>query len=78
MPPTDIVSLRLQHCRAESALKGGQYHLAVLHYRHCLEGAERREDVRATQFFSLKLAECYGAMNLRDKALQFKMLALQE
>ncbi|GHF39097.1 hypothetical protein HNQ07_001786 [Deinococcus metalli] len=71
----DIVSLRMSHCRAEHAAKAAQYHLAVLHYRECLESAEQREDIRATQFFALRLAECYGAMNLREKAAHFHALA---
>lgn len=73
--PCDIVSLRLAHCRAEHAAKEGQYHVAVLHYRTCLESAERREDRQAMQFFSLRLAECYDAMGLRKKATDFRWLA---
>ena len=68
---TDIVSLRMSHCRAEHAAAEAQYHLAVLHYRECLETAERREDVQAVEFFALKLAECYEQMGLLDKARQF-------
>lgn len=73
--PCDIVSLRMAHCRAEHAAGSGQYHLAVLHYRTCLEVAERREDCRAMQFFALRLAECYEAMGLRIKAHAFRHLA---
>jgi hypothetical protein len=71
----DIVSLRMSHCRAEHAAQAAQYHLAVLHYRECLECAEQREDIRATQFFAARLAECYAAMNLREKADHFHALA---
>ncbi|WP_380099653.1 hypothetical protein [Deinococcus radiophilus] len=46
----DIVSLRLSHCRAERAAQQRQYHLAALHYRHCLETAELREDCQAVRF----------------------------
>lgn len=74
----DILSLRLEHCRAESSFGSGQYHLAMKHYRVCLELAERREDVQATQFFALKLAQCYASMDLREKAAQFRHLALAE
>ena len=73
--PTDIVSLRMFHCRAASAVQGAQYHLAVMHYRTCLESAERREDAQAMRFFALKLSECYAQMGLRDKAMQFRLLA---
>ncbi|WP_084048031.1 hypothetical protein [Deinococcus hopiensis] len=72
---TDIVSLRMSHCRAEHAALGAQYHLAVLHYRECLEAAERREDIRAIEFFALKLAGCYEKMGFHDKAAQFRALA---
>lgn len=72
---TDIVSLRMSHCRAEHAASTAQYHLAVLHYRDCLEAAERREDCRAVEFFALKLAGCYACMGLHDKAAQFHALA---
>lgn len=72
---TDIVSLRMSHCRAEHAASGAQYHLAVLHYRECLEAAERREDCRAVEFFALKLAGCYEQMGLLDKAAGFRALA---
>ena len=75
---TDIVSLRMSHCRAEHAAAGAQYHLAVLHYRECLEAAERREDCRAVEFFALKLAECYDAMGLLEKARHFRALACTE
>lgn len=73
--PTDIVSLRMSHCRAEHAASGAQYHLAVLHYRECLEAAERREDCRAVEFFALKLAACYEQMGLAEKAGHFRALA---
>lgn len=73
--PTDIVSLRMSHCRAEHAASGAQYHLAVLHYRACLEAAERREDCHAVEFFALKLAACYELMGLTDKAGHFRALA---
>lgn len=76
--PRDIVSLRMSHCRAEHAAQAAQYHLAVMHYRECLEAAERREDSRATEFFALKLAECYGAMGLGEKASHFHALAGSE
>ncbi|MFC3831414.1 MULTISPECIES: hypothetical protein [Deinococcus] len=71
----DIVSLRMSHCRAEHAAAEARYHLAVLHYRECLESAEQREDLRATRFFAARLAECYAAMDLSDKAAQFQALA---
>lgn len=71
----DIVSLRMSHCRAEHAAQAAQFHLAVMHYRECLEAAERREDSQATEFFALKLAECYAQMGLRDKAEHFRALA---
>lgn len=73
--PSDIVALRMAHCRAEHAAREAQYHVAVYHYRLCLESAERREDQRATEFFALRLAECYGRMGLRDKAASFLALA---
>lgn len=73
--PSDIVSLRMSHCRAEHAARSAQYHLAVLHYRTCLEAAERREDCRAVEFFALKLAHCYEHMGLPDKAASFRALA---
>ena len=73
--PCDIVSLRMAHCRAEHAAGSRQYHLAVMHYRTCLEVAERREDCRAMQFFALRLAECYEMMGLRAKAHAFRHLA---
>ena len=72
---SDIVSLRMSHCRAEQAVRTAQYHLAVLHYRCCLEAAENREDCQAIRFFALKLASCYEQMHLREKALQFRALA---
>ena len=72
---SDIVSLRMSHCRAEHAASGEQYHLAVMHYRACLEAAERREDCRAVEFFALKLAACYEQMGLGEKAAQFRALA---
>lgn len=72
---SDIVSLRMSHCRAEHALVTAQYHLAALHYRSCLEAAEARGDCQAIQFFALKLAACYDHMNLRQKAAQFRALA---
>lgn len=71
----DIVTLRMTHCRAEQAATLAQYHLATLHYRTCLEVAERREDAQAVQFFALKLAGCYETMGLREKALHFRALA---
>lgn len=74
----DIVSLRMSHCRAEHAAQSAQYHLAVLHYRECLEAAERREDPQATEFFALKLAHCYAQMGLREKAAHFHALAGSE
>ncbi|MFC4452531.1 hypothetical protein [Deinococcus sonorensis] len=74
-PPTDIVTLRVAHCRAEHAANGEQYHLAVLHYRICLEAAERREDCQAMRFFALRLSDCYRQMGLMDKARQFRDLA---
>lgn len=73
--PSDIVSLRMSHCRAEHAAREAQYHLAVLHYRTCLETAERREDCRAVEFFALKLAGCYDQMGLNAKAASFRALA---
>ncbi|GGB62823.1 MULTISPECIES: hypothetical protein [Deinococcus] len=73
--PSDIVSLRMSHCRAEHAAREAQYHLAVLHYRTCLEAAERREDCRAVEFFALKLAGCYDQMGLKAKAASFRALA---
>ena len=73
--PTDIVSLRMSHCRAEHAASGAQYHLAVMHYRACLEAAERREDCQAVEFFALKLAACYEQMGLAEKARHFRALA---
>lgn len=60
--PSDIVSLRMNHCRAELAAKEARYHLAALHYRTCLEAAEVRQDAQATRFFALRLGECYEAM----------------
>lgn len=72
---SDIVSLRMSHCRAEHAARSAQYHLAVLHYRTCLEVAERREDCRAVEFFALKLAGCYDQMGLSSKAASFRALA---
>ncbi|MDO4244868.1 MAG: hypothetical protein Q4C89_02465, partial [Deinococcus sp.] len=57
------------------AAQQGQFHVAVLHYRTCLESAERREDRQAIQFFSLRLVECYEAMGMRDKAAAFRWLA---
>lgn len=72
--PTDIVTLRVAHCRAEHAALGQQYHLAVLHYRTCLEAAERREDCQAVQFFALRLADCYEQMGLTNKAAEFRAL----
>lgn len=74
-PPLDIVTLRLCHCRAEAAASEGALHIAVQHYRACLEAAERREDVQAIQFFAIKLGECYERMGLGDKASSFKALA---
>ena len=71
----DIVSLRMSHCRAEHAAGEARYHLAVLHYRECLESAEQREDLRATQFFAARLAECYAAMGLPEKADHFRAMA---
>ncbi len=71
----DIVSLRLNHCRAEHAAKSDQYHLAVLHYRTCLESAECRQDCQAIEFFALKLASCYEMMGFHKKAEQFVNLA---
>lgn len=71
----DIVTLRVAHCRAEHAANGEQYHLAVLHYRTCLEAAERREDCQAVRFFALRLADCYESMNLTHKAGEFRALA---
>ena len=73
-PPTDIVTLRVAHCRAEYAANGEQYHLAVLHYRTCLEAAERREDCQAVRFFALRLADCYEVMGFADKAEEFRAL----
>lgn len=73
--PSDIVSLRMTHCRAEHAAASAQYHLAVLHYRTCLEAAETRQDERATQFFALKLADCYDQMGFGAKAASFRALA---
>ena len=73
--PQDIVALRLCHCRAQLAATEGSLHVAVQHYRACLEAAERREDAQAMQFFALKLGECYERMGLRDKAVSFKALA---
>ncbi|SEJ58069.1 hypothetical protein SAMN04488058_11129 [Deinococcus reticulitermitis] len=73
--PSDIVSLRMAHCRAEHAAREAQYHIAVYHYRLCLETAERREDQQATEFFALRLAECYARMGMRDKATSFLALA---
>ncbi|MBZ9750597.1 hypothetical protein GO986_13040 [Deinococcus sp. HMF7620] len=72
---SDIVSLRMSHCRAEHAARSAQYHLAVLHYRTCLEVAECREDCRAVEFFALKLAHCYDRMGLGQKAASFRALA---
>ncbi|WP_027481188.1 hypothetical protein [Deinococcus pimensis] len=74
-PLHDIVSLRLCHCRAESAVQGGALHIAVLHYRTCLEAAERREDVQAQQFFASRLGECYDRMGMREKAAGFRAMA---
>ncbi|GHF93410.1 hypothetical protein GCM10017783_01760 [Deinococcus piscis] len=71
----DIVSIRLSHCRAERAASEGQYHLAALHYRSCLEAAERREDPQAVRFFALRLADCYVQMGLSAKAQAFTELA---
>lgn len=76
--PRDIVSLRMSHCRAEHAARGGQLHLAVMYYRACLEGAEVREDPQATEFFALRLAQCYAEMGLSDKAAHFRALAGSE
>lgn len=72
--PTDIVTLRMTHCRAEQAAEGAQFHLAVMHYRSCLEAAERREDCQAVRFFALRLGDCYRRMGLADKAAQFDAL----
>ncbi|GAA5501465.1 hypothetical protein Dxin01_01197 [Deinococcus xinjiangensis] len=73
--PSDIVSLRMTHCRAEHAAGEAQYHLAVLYYRACFEAAEYRQDPRAMQFFALKLADCYEEMHLWKKAEDFRALA---
>lgn len=73
--PSDIVSLRMTHCRAEHAAKEAQYHLAVLHYRACFEAAEYRQDIRAMQFFALRLADCYDLMHFAAKAAGFRALA---
>ncbi len=73
-PPTDIVTLRVAHCRAEHAAHGEQYHLAVMHYRTCLEAAERREDCQAVRFFALRLGDCYEQMGLLHKAQEFRAL----
>lgn len=70
----DIVALRMTHCRAEHAAGSGLLHVAVQHYRACLEAAERREDCQAVRFFALKLEECYAQMGLPDKADQFRAL----
>lgn len=70
----DIVTLRVAHCRAEHAANGEQYHLAVMHYRTCLEAAERREDCQAVRFFALRLADCYDSMGLSHKAAEFRAL----
>lgn len=72
---SDIVSLRMAHCRAEHAAREAQYHVAVYHYRLCLETAECREDRQATEFFALRLAECYGRMGMPGKAAAFHALA---
>lgn len=71
----DIVTLRMTHCRAEQAARLAQYHLAVAHYYTCLEVAEVRQDAQATQFFALKLADCYEYMGLHEKARSFHALA---
>lgn len=76
--PGDIVTLRLVHCRAQQAARENKYHIAVMHYRTCLECAEVREDVRATQFFALQLAQCYEAMGLSCKAACFSAMAEAE
>ncbi len=73
--PSDILSLRMTHCRAEHAAKQAQYHLAVQHYRACFEAAECRQDARAMQFFALRLADCYDQMGMRGKASAFRALA---
>ena len=73
--PLDIVALRLCHCRAERAASEGALHVAAMHYRACLEAAERREDCQAMQFFAHKLGEVYDRMGLGDKADSFKALA---
>lgn len=73
--PSDIVSLRICHCRAEQAALQAHYHLAVQQYLRCLEAAELRQDVQATQFFALRLADCYEQMNLEHKAQAFRGLA---
>ena len=70
----DIVTLRVAHCRAERAASGEQYHLAVMHYRTCLEAAERREDCQAERFFALRLGDCYDSMGLAHKAQEFREL----
>ncbi|MFC4639921.1 hypothetical protein [Deinococcus hohokamensis] len=70
----DIVSLRMSHCRAQHAAAQAQYHLAVRHYRECLEAAERREDCQAMEFFALRLAECYALMGFGEKARHFQAL----
>ena len=71
---SDIVSLRMSHCRAQHAAEQAQYHLAVRYYRECLEAAERREDCRAMEFFALRLCECYESMGMLDKARHFRAM----
>lgn len=71
----DILSLRLAHCRAEQAAAARQFHVAVMHYRSCLEAAEQREDGRASLFFASRLAECYEQMGLHAKAEAFLAFA---
>ena len=45
-----------------------------MHYRTCLEAAERREDCQAVRFFALRLADCYDSMGLLHKAQEFREL----
>ena len=71
----DIVGVRLAHLRATTAQDKAWYHVAVQNFLICFAAASDAGDHRAATFFAARLAHCYRAMGLEEKARGYEILA---
>ncbi len=72
-PILDVHEATLQ---AERAEKQGHWHIVIQQSLYCLERAQQAEDQQAIRFFAMKVSAAYLAVEMTEKAVFYKQLAL--